>query len=166
LVEDFPLLPPLRPDAITHNDYLKSCLASGKTPDGMPLSKERRRYFQVSIKEFDPQNFPDSIPEPILQAGCNVFGHICPAYFCAEPLTETKDQRVHSRAISRGVMLKVIRRDGQVCQMCFENVPDDKVEFDHLIPYSRGGASTVENIRLLCRDCNRKKTDSLKEILA
>lgn len=28
------------------------------------------------------------------------------------------------------------------------------LEFDHIIPYKRGGKSTYENMRILCRSCN------------
>jgi 5-methylcytosine-specific restriction endonuclease McrA len=63
-------------------------------------------------------------------------------------------------------MLKVIRRDGQICQACFQSVPDTEVEFDHIIPFSKGGTFTTDNLRLLCADCNRQKRVSLKEILS
>jgi 5-methylcytosine-specific restriction endonuclease McrA len=63
-------------------------------------------------------------------------------------------------------MLKVVRRDGQVCAICRVNIPDDKIEFDHIIPISRGGPTSPENLRVLCRDCNRKKSDALSELLA
>ncbi|MBK6959397.1 MAG: HNH endonuclease [Nitrosomonas sp.] len=62
-------------------------------------------------------------------------------------------------------MLQVVRRDGHICQSCRINVPDNEIEFDHIIPVSKGGPTTVENLRILCRTCNRKKSDSLKEHL-
>jgi 5-methylcytosine-specific restriction endonuclease McrA len=62
-------------------------------------------------------------------------------------------------------MLKVARRDNHVCQLCYRYVPDNEIEFDHIIPFSKGGATSVENVRLLCRPCNRKKADSLRELL-
>lgn len=96
---------------------------------------------------------------------CSIFGHICPVFFSAEPFTETKQDRRIERTLPREVMLKVVRRDGQVCGVCNKNVPDNEVEFDHIIPHSRGGPTHTENIRLLCRTCNRKKKDSLKELL-
>lgn len=99
------------------------------------------------------------------ELGCSIFGHICPVFFSAEPFTETKQDRRMSRTIPRDVMLQVVRRDGQACQSCKKNVPDDQVEFDHLIPLSRGGPTTAENLRLLCRDCNRGKADSLDGIV-
>ena len=100
------------------------------------------------------------------ELSCSVFGHICPVFFSAEPFTETKEDRRIERTIPRDVMLRVVRRDGQVCRVCHKNVPDNEIEFDHIIPHSLGGPTNTENLRLLCGSCNRKKKDSLKEILA
>jgi hypothetical protein len=100
------------------------------------------------------------------ELSCSVFGHICPVFFTAEPLTETTDDRRVTRAIPRDVMLKVVRRDGQVCADCRVNIPDDQIEFDHIIPIARGGPTTTENLRILCRSCNRKKSEGLAGILA
>ena len=165
LVEDFPLLPMLRKDAMEHNDYLKHCLETGVMASGEPLDEERRRLFINMIGEDKEDDYPESIPKEIAQAACNVFGHMCPVFFVAEPLTETKEVRKHSRTIPRDIMIKVIRRDGQVCQKCGELVPDDEVEFDHIIPYSKGGTSTEDNLRVVHKECNRKKSNNLQEIL-
>jgi HNH endonuclease len=96
---------------------------------------------------------------------CSIFGHVCPVFFSAEPFTETREGRRTTRNNPREVMLKVVRRDGQICRSCGRSVTDDQVEFDHIIPISRGGTTSTENLRLLCRTCNRKKKDSLFEIL-
>ena len=95
-----------------------------------------------------------------------MFGHICPVFLVAEGATETKvGRRPPSRHIPRDVMLKVVRRDGHMCQLCGRNVSDNELHLDHIIPVSRGGISTVENLRLLCAECNREKSDSLDELL-
>lgn len=99
------------------------------------------------------------------ELGCNIFGHICPVVLTAEPFTETKEGRRVGRTIPRDVMLKVVRRDGQICQRCGEPVPDNEVEFDHIIAYSKGGPTTADNLRLVHRKCNRKKSNSLEELL-
>ena len=98
---------------------------------------------------------------------CNVFGHICPVFFNAEPFTETKEKRNTSRRryIAREIMLKVVRRDGQICQICKKNVLDNELHFDHIIPVSKGGPASVENLRVLCRECNESKSDSIEEII-
>ena len=99
------------------------------------------------------------------ELACNVFGHVCPVFFMSEPFTETKEGRRVGRHIPREIMLKVIRRDGQICQACQEPVRDNDVEFDHVIPFVRGGPVSADNLRLVCRSCNRKKRDSLEELL-
>ncbi len=166
LVEQFPLPPPERESSVAHNQYLKDCLVTGKTADGKKLDKKRRAIFQQMITDFNESDYPDAVPKIIDAVSCRVFGHICPVFYCAEPLTETKDQRKHSRSVPRDVMLKVVRRDGQICQQCHQPVPDDEVEFDHIIPFSKGGTSTTDNLRLVCLACNRNKSDSLTHLLA
>jgi hypothetical protein len=99
------------------------------------------------------------------EIGCKIFGHACPVFFVQSGATETKEARRTGRYISREIMLKVVRRDNHICQKCFQYVRDDEVEFDHTIPVSRGGPTTVENIKLYCRACNRKKSNALTDVL-
>lgn len=97
--------------------------------------------------------------------GCKIFGHACPVFFNQSGATETKIGRREGRYISREIMLKVVRRDNHICQACHQYVRDDELEFDHMIPVAKGGPTAVENIRLLCRACNRRKSDSLEHLL-
>lgn len=165
VVENFPLLQPTKEEAIKHNDYLKECLKTGKLGNGDKLDMARKKWFKKEVTDFNPNDYPENIPKTLSEASCRVFGHICPAFFVAEPFTETKERRNHSRSIPREVMLKVVRRDGQICQKCNKPVLDNEVEFDHLIPFSKGGGSTAENLRLIHKNCNRRKSNSLGEIL-
>lgn len=165
VVEDFPLLPIQRDSAKEHIEYLQSVIETGRLTNGEPIDEKRRKGFIEEINEFDEKKYPEVIPEILTDASCKVFGHVCPVFFVAEPLTETKQRRKHSRTIPRDVMLKVVRRDGQICQECNTPVPDDQVEFDHIIPFSKGSRSTVENLRVVHKSCNWKKKASLKDIL-
>jgi len=60
-----------------------------------------------------------------------------------------------SRRISQDVKDKVWNRDGGKCVECGSN---ENLEFDHIIPHSKGGANTYRNIQLLCEPCNRSKS--------
>jgi hypothetical protein len=59
-----------------------------------------------------------------------------------------------SRAVPHGIKVEVWRRDGGACVECSAS---EYLEFDHVIPWSRGGATSVANLQLLCRKCNLAK---------
>jgi hypothetical protein len=58
-------------------------------------------------------------------------------------------------AIPSAVRRAVWQRDQGQCARCGRR---DKLEFDHIVPVSRGGANTERNIELLCELCNRQKS--------
>ena len=62
-----------------------------------------------------------------------------------------------SRYISKTIKKVVFSRDGGLCQCCGDH---EYLEYDHISPYSCGGSSNVSNIQLLCRKCNRSKSNS------
>jgi hypothetical protein len=73
----------------------------------------------------------------------------------AELLTQSQDLRGPAReGIPEGVRHEVWRRDEGRCVECRNQ---ERLEFDHVIPVSRGGSSTARNLQLLCEPCNRKK---------
>jgi 5-methylcytosine-specific restriction endonuclease McrA len=52
----------------------------------------------------------------------------------------------------------VYERDGGRCVECDSTFD---LQYDHVLPVALGGATTVENLQLLCADCNRQKSDTL-----
>jgi hypothetical protein len=56
---------------------------------------------------------------------------------------------------------QILERDEFTCQYCFvTHVP---MECDHVIPHSRGGPTTQENLVAACAPCNRSKSDRTPE---
>ena len=66
-----------------------------------------------------------------------------------------------SRHIPQDVRYTVWQRDQGKCVECGVGGPGAYLEFDHVIPFSKGGASTVGNVQLLCRRCNLSKGDRI-----
>ena len=60
--------------------------------------------------------------------------------------------------VPRDVRLVVWRRDRGRCRECGSGFD---LQYDHVIPLALGGATSVENLQLLCGDCNRAKGASL-----
>lgn len=51
----------------------------------------------------------------------------------------------------------ILARDGQVCQYCGRHFPAHQLSIDHVIPKSRGGQTTWENVVCACLECNIRK---------
>lgn len=60
----------------------------------------------------------------------------------------------NSRVIPQDVKIAVAARDGGRCRQCGSA---ENLHYDHVIPWSKGGANTVSNIQLLCGRCNLRK---------
>ena len=70
----------------------------------------------------------------------------------------TKEAKHKREPIPEDVRIAAWRRDEGKCVQCDSN---ERLEYDHIIPVSKGGSNTVRNIQLLCETCNRQKSDSI-----
>jgi len=61
-------------------------------------------------------------------------------------------------SIPTSVKQEVWRRDQGSCGRCGSR---RNLEYDHIIPVSKGGSNTARNVELLCQDCNRQKSDRI-----
>jgi hypothetical protein len=64
----------------------------------------------------------------------------------------------HDRYVPPAVKLAVWRRDQGKCVTCGSN---ERLEYDHIIPITKGGSNTERNVQLLCEKCNRAKAASI-----
>jgi 5-methylcytosine-specific restriction endonuclease McrA len=63
-----------------------------------------------------------------------------------------------TRALSRK---NILLRDRNSCQYCSVVLTAGELTLDHVIPRSRGGLSTWENLVACCHNCNRRKGNQM-----
>lgn len=82
------------------------------------------------------------IPEPVL-------------YFIINKQFKPKEKR---RYISRKIREFIFNLFNSKCNFCGSA---DKLEVDHIYPFSKGGSNDKENLQLLCKPCNLKKFNKI-----
>ncbi len=65
--------------------------------------------------------------------------------------------------VRRSLRRRILERDHHICQICHrpghtDTGPDSRSwHIDHVLAWSKGGATTAENLRLTCATCNQRK---------
>lgn len=162
LVEQFPLLPFTREELVKDQKEKLRLLKKGQFDSGEKLTDDQKAIFTIHAFADNPDGSPKEIPNILKEWECQDFGHLCPVFFVSEEFSETTDIRKRGRYIDFTTKIRVVRRDNHTCQICEKHLKDSEVEFDHIIPISKGGSSEEHNIRLTCFLCNRGKSDKIK----
>ena len=100
-------------------------------------------------------DMPDVVAEIILAAVRGFHASTLPQP--QPPLLRTGPDR-DGRYIAKETRAAVWARDGARCVQCGS---ESYLEFDHIIPLSKGGATSTNNLQLLCRGCNADKSDKI-----
>jgi hypothetical protein len=84
--------------------------------------------------------------------------------FCRSRLGNTLSacsRLIMSRLFSKRQRLQILVRDHWTCCYCGEKLqPGSLTHIDHVIPFSQGGRTTVDNGVASCRRCNLLKSAS------
>ena len=97
-----------------------------------------------------------------LANGCDIWLRKCPK--CGVTNRKAKESsKAKSRTISDKLRYTVLKRDNFKCCACGASPAKDpsvELHIDHIIPWSKGGETVLENLQTLCSRCNIGKSNS------
>lgn len=83
----------------------------------------------------------------------------------SEPTSDTTSDvanHITKRDINLRMRFIVMKRDNFKCCMCGRSpatTPGLELHIDHIIPWSKGGETVIDNLQTLCSDCNLGKSN-------
>jgi len=122
------------------------------------ISAYKKRFGSWSnacLKFIDYKMRGDSSPDNYVSPNNEVLNH---------PLKTNHSIEIKEKSISipDGLRVKVFQRDNFRCIFCGKSPATDfgtKLHVDHIIPFSKGGKTTIDNLQTLCADCNLGKSN-------
>ncbi len=77
----------------------------------------------------------------------------------SDPVEDPLQRKPIRPHIPASLRYEVMKRDRGKCQWCSRQAPDVVIHLDHIVPVSKGGETTLENLQLLCAEDNLAKSD-------
>ena len=77
----------------------------------------------------------------------------------------TKTMKYQRALMTDKLRTEIKERDNYTCQKCgisLEKEPHLLLEIDHIIPISKNGTTTLDNLQTLCWRCNRQKSNKIE----
>ena len=75
-----------------------------------------------------------------------------------EYLLSGREKVLSIRAFTDTQKRTAYEKQNHTCSICGKSFDLDKMHADHIIPWHAGGKTVPENLQMLCRDCNLKKS--------
>ncbi len=76
-----------------------------------------------------------------------------------EYLLDGNEKHLNLRKFSAKVKRAVYERQDGICAKCGGHFDLKQMEADHITPWSKGGKTEIGNCQMLCKNCNRRKSD-------
>lgn len=110
-------------------------------------------YNQYHENSYDPARLEDEICSLI--ENDEVTNHKGIYYY----LFDRKESHLSLREFDEKMKRKAYEQQGGICPLCKKHFEFSEMEGDHIIPWSKGGKTVMENLQMLCRLCNNTKSD-------
>jgi len=112
-----------------------------------------RFYNKHRHKSLNPDKVEETIAELILD------DEVKRKQGIYEYILTGEEKHLNLQAFELGMKHKVYEQQAGICANCNEHFGIDAMEADHITPWSKGGKTVEENCQMLCRKCNREKSN-------
>ena len=75
-----------------------------------------------------------------------------------EYLLSGDEKYLNIRAFSDSMKRAAYERQDGICPICKGHFEINEMEGDHITPWHEGGKTDIDNLQMLCKDCNRRKS--------
>ena len=110
-------------------------------------------YGQLSDERLDPEELEATVVRLMIDDDVTKKAGIYPYLLAGE------EKHLNIRAFSDSMKQKAFEIQDGICRSCGKVFEMSEMDADHITPWSEGGKTIEENCQLLCKSCNRRKSN-------
>lgn len=110
-------------------------------------------YNQFKEKKFNTKELEDEIKKLMTDEDVTKKSWIYPYVLTRE------EKYLNIRAFTDKMKREAYERQNWICKKCWKPFEIDWMEADHITPWSLWWTTSSENCQMLCKECNRRKSD-------
>ncbi len=109
-------------------------------------------YNQFKDKVFDTKKIEEEVAKLIADDDVNNKKGIYPY------VLTRNEKYLNIRTFTDSQKQKAYEKQKGICVICKEHFEVSEMEGDHITPWHEGGRTIDENLQMLCKECNRRKS--------
>ena len=110
-------------------------------------------YGQLKDESLDPEELEADVARLMVDDDVTKQAGIYPYLLTGE------EKHLNIRAFSDAMKQKAFEIQDGVCGSCAKEFEMSEMDADHITPWSEGGKTTEQNCQMLCKACNRRKSN-------
>ena len=110
-------------------------------------------YGQLQDESLDPEELETDVARLMIDDDVTKKAGVYPYLLTGE------ERYLNIRAFSDSMRQKAFELQNGICRSCAEKFEISEMDADHIKPWSEGGKTVEENCQLLCKPCNRRKSN-------
>ena len=110
-------------------------------------------YGQLKDESLNPEGLEAEVARLLIDDDVTKKGGIYPY------LLTGKEKHLNIRAFSEAMKQQAFEIQNRICKVCAKPFEITGMEADHITPWSEGGKTNEQNCQMLCKECNRRKSN-------